>query len=144
MVSPMQEKTNDKHIEKAGSTDFNEETSQGTFTEQQQVALINAKLNVSRLPLRRPFSRKIALAAEDREESRADVFFAQNPLMGISLDRLAEMGTAFALEHGLEEFTSEFSKGACVAQDAEAFESLEILSEEDKVRFLILERWNCG
>ena len=53
--------------------------------------------------------------------------------MGISLERLAEMGASFAREHGLSEFTSEFSKGACVAQDPVVFESLEILDEEDKV-----------
>lgn len=61
------------------------------------------------------------------------ISLAQNPLMGISLERLAEMGASFAREHGLEEFEEEFSKGACVAQDPEMFESLEILSEEDKV-----------
>ena len=53
--------------------------------------------------------------------------------MGISLERLAEMGASFAREHGLEEFEQEFTKGACVAQDSDVFESLEILSEEDKV-----------
>lgn len=43
------------------------------------------------------------------------------------------MGAAFAKEKGLEEFTSEFEKGALISQAPEAFERLAQLSEEDKV-----------
>lgn len=46
------------------------------------------------------------------------------------------MGEAFAKAKGLEEYTSEFRKGALVAQDPAAFEALTELDEEDKVRSL--------
>ncbi|GAA6032039.1 hypothetical protein JCM8097_003399 [Rhodosporidiobolus ruineniae] len=67
-----------------------------------------------------------------------------NPLAGISLDRLEAMGRAFAREKGLEEYELEFAKGAQIAQDPLAFETLPLLSEEDKVaiRREVTHRWN--
>lgn len=47
------------------------------------------------------------------------------------------MGEAFAREYGLEEFIDEFSKGAVIAQNPEAFEGVAILDDADKVRFLL-------
>lgn len=44
-----------------------------------------------------------------------------------------EMGAAYAKDNGLESFVSEFEKGALVAQNPEAFESLDHLDESDKV-----------
>ncbi|GAA6013458.1 hypothetical protein JCM10207_008855 [Rhodosporidiobolus poonsookiae] len=56
----------------------------------------------------------------------------ENPLQGISHERLEAMGRAFAREKGLNEFEDEFAKGAQVAQDPLAFESLLLLDESDK------------
>ncbi|GAA5983984.1 hypothetical protein JCM11641_001416 [Rhodosporidiobolus odoratus] len=56
----------------------------------------------------------------------------ENPLQGISHDRLEAMGRAFAREKGLAEFETEFAKGAQIAQDPLAFEALTLLSEEDR------------
>ncbi|GJN94493.1 hypothetical protein Rhopal_007575-T1 [Rhodotorula paludigena] len=56
----------------------------------------------------------------------------ENPLQGISHDRLEAMGRAFAREKGLAEFEEEFAKGAQVAQDPLAFESLMLLNDEDR------------
>ncbi|KAK4703578.1 hypothetical protein P7C70_g2639, partial [Phenoliferia sp. Uapishka_3] len=68
----------------------------------------------------------------------------ENPLAGISRERLMGMGRAFAKEKGLEEYTEEFEKGALIAQDPLAFESLEILNEEDKrvLRREVTHRWH--
>ncbi|GAA5833127.1 hypothetical protein JCM3766R1_001406 [Sporobolomyces carnicolor] len=56
----------------------------------------------------------------------------ENPLSGISLDRLEAMGRAFAQEKGLAQYENEFAKGAQVAQDPLAFESLSLLDDEDR------------
>jgi len=56
----------------------------------------------------------------------------ENPLTGISHERLEAMGRAFAQEKGLGQYETEFAKGAQVAQDPLAFESLTMLSDEDK------------
>lgn len=42
------------------------------------------------------------------------------------------MGRAFAQEKGLGQYETEFAKGAQVAQDPLAFESLDMLNDEDK------------
>ncbi|BGO92527.1 hypothetical protein NBRC10512_000444 [Rhodotorula toruloides] len=67
-----------------------------------------------------------------------------NPLSGISLDRLEEMGRAFAREKGLGEYEVEFARGAQAAQDPLAFESLPLLSDEDKevLRRETTHRWS--
>lgn len=56
----------------------------------------------------------------------------ENPLSGISLERLEAMGRAFALEKGLGQYETEFAKGAQVAQDPLAFESINMLNDEDR------------
>jgi hypothetical protein len=59
-------------------------------------------------------------------------FHVQNPLAGISHERLQEMGRAFAKEKGLGEWEEEFARGAMVAQDALAFEDLPLLDDDDR------------
>jgi len=67
-----------------------------------------------------------------------------NPLTGIPRDQLMEDGANFAEERGLGHLKDLFSKAALVAQDPTAFESIDILSEEDKVvlRREITHRWS--
>jgi hypothetical protein len=48
------------------------------------------------------------------------------------LEEKIAMGRAFAQEKGLGQYETEFAKGAQVAQDPLAFESLEMLSDEDR------------
>ncbi|EKM53881.1 uncharacterized protein PHACADRAFT_145396 [Phanerochaete carnosa HHB-10118-sp] len=55
-----------------------------------------------------------------------------NPLDGIPHDQLMADAAKFALNHNLGHLTAEFQKGALVAQDPMAFESLPQLTEEDK------------
>ncbi|GAA5939644.1 hypothetical protein JCM3775_002076 [Rhodotorula graminis] len=68
----------------------------------------------------------------------------ENPLHGISLDRLEAMGRAFAREKGLQDYEEEFAKGAQVAQDPLAFESLTMLGEEDRnvLRREVTHKWH--
>ncbi|KDE07241.1 hypothetical protein MVLG_02462 [Microbotryum lychnidis-dioicae p1A1 Lamole] len=68
----------------------------------------------------------------------------ENPLAGISLDRLQAMGRAFAHEKGLGEYEEEFAKGAMVAQDPLAFESLPMLDDADKniLRREVTHKWD--
>lgn len=42
------------------------------------------------------------------------------------------MGRAFAVEKGLGEYADDFAKGAMVAQDPLAYESIEMLNDEDR------------
>ncbi|BGP51893.1 hypothetical protein JCM10450v2_007853 [Rhodotorula kratochvilovae] len=68
----------------------------------------------------------------------------ENPLQGISLERLDAMGRAFAREKGLGEFEDEFAKGAQVGQDPLAFESLTILDDADRnvLRREVTHKWD--
>ncbi|KPV73265.1 uncharacterized protein RHOBADRAFT_65418 [Rhodotorula graminis WP1] len=68
----------------------------------------------------------------------------ENPLQGISHERLEAMGRAFAREKGLGEYEEEFAKGAQVAQDPLAFESLTMLNDEDRnvLRREITHKWH--
>lgn len=67
-----------------------------------------------------------------------------NPLEGIPHEKLIANATRFAKEHGLEHLTEEFQKGALIAQDPPAFESLSQLTEADKqvLRREITHRWD--
>lgn len=67
-----------------------------------------------------------------------------NPLAGIPHDQLMADAATFARTHGLEHLTSEFQKGALVAQDPAAFETLHQLSDDDKAIFRreITHRWD--
>ncbi|TFY77670.1 hypothetical protein EWM64_g6345 [Hericium alpestre] len=58
-----------------------------------------------------------------------------NPLAGISQEQLLADAEEFAKSHDMAHLTDEFRKGALVAQDPLAFESINILTEEDKNYF---------
>ncbi|KAF5370870.1 hypothetical protein D9758_002077 [Tetrapyrgos nigripes] len=67
-----------------------------------------------------------------------------NPLAGLSHEQLMDDGKQFAESHGLSDLTLEFQKGALVAQDPLAFESLPLLDEDDKnaLRREITHKWD--
>lgn len=56
----------------------------------------------------------------------------KNPLAGLTKEELMENVEAFAREKDLEHILDDLKKGALVAQDPKAFESLGELSEEEK------------
>jgi hypothetical protein len=58
-----------------------------------------------------------------------------NPLAGLTRDQVVADAEAFANTHGLDHLVEEFKKGALVAQDPLGFDSLPLLSEEDKAIF---------
>jgi len=66
-----------------------------------------------------------------------------NALLGISKANLFEHVQAFTQEHGLEEYTDVFQRGALVAQAPLAFDGMAELSEEDKVglRYELDHKW---
>ncbi|PCH43889.1 hypothetical protein WOLCODRAFT_26276 [Wolfiporia cocos MD-104 SS10] len=66
-----------------------------------------------------------------------------NPLEGIPHEQLMADAAAFAKHQGLGHLTEVFKKGALVAQDPLAFESLTYLSEEDKevLRREVTHKW---
>ena len=67
-----------------------------------------------------------------------------NPLAGRSREQLMAEGETFANKFGMEDLTEEFQKGAVLAQDPSAFESLSILSKEDKdsLRMEVEHKWS--
>lgn len=67
-----------------------------------------------------------------------------NPLAGIPHEQLMADAEAFAKRHGLGHLSEVFKKGALVAQDPLAFESLSQLSEEDKIclRREVTHKWD--
>lgn len=67
-----------------------------------------------------------------------------NPLAGVSHEQLMADATIFASTHGLAEYTETIQKGALVAQDPTAFESLPLLTENDRValRREITHKWD--
>ena len=67
-----------------------------------------------------------------------------NPLSGIPHDQLMADAAQFAEDHGLGHLKEEFQKGALVAQDPAAFESLPLLDDEDRnvLRREMTHRWS--
>lgn len=67
-----------------------------------------------------------------------------HPLANYSHEQLIEMGADYARNHGMEDLQEEFSKGAMLAQDATAFETLPLLTEEDKtaLRREVTHKWS--
>lgn len=67
-----------------------------------------------------------------------------NPLSGLTHDELMADGKRFALEHGLEDFVLEFQKGALVAQDPTAYETLPVLDDDDRniLRREVTHKWD--
>lgn len=66
-----------------------------------------------------------------------------NPLIGFTDEELLAQGEQFAKQHGLGHLTDAFSKGAVVAKDPMAFESLTILDQHEKetLRMEITHKW---
>lgn len=67
-----------------------------------------------------------------------------NPLEGIPHEKLMANAARFARAHGMEHLTEDFQKGALVAQDPAAFESLTQLNEDDKnlLRRELTHKWD--
>lgn len=67
-----------------------------------------------------------------------------NPLEGIPQEKLMANAARFARKHDMEYLIEDFQKGALVAQDPPAFESLSQLNEDDKIllRREITHRWD--
>ena len=67
-----------------------------------------------------------------------------NPLAGVSHEQLMADAAIFAGTHDLAEYTETIQKGALVAQDPAAFESLPLLTEEDRIalRREITHKWD--
>jgi hypothetical protein len=66
-----------------------------------------------------------------------------NPLTGFTHDELSIQGEQFVKRYELSHLTEVFSKGAIIAQDPTAFESLSILTQEDKaaLRMELTHKW---
>ncbi|KDQ21959.1 hypothetical protein BOTBODRAFT_26364 [Botryobasidium botryosum FD-172 SS1] len=71
------------------------------------------------------------ISAEHSVDVDEDAVLA-NPLAGIPREQLLRDAEAFARERGLEDHVDVFRKGALVAQDPLAFDSLPELNEEEK------------
>ena len=67
-----------------------------------------------------------------------------NPLAGISHEQLMADAAEYAQTHGLAEYTETMQKGALVAQDPTLFESLPMLTDEDRrvLRREITHKWD--
>ncbi|KAI5856005.1 hypothetical protein BZA05DRAFT_442672 [Tricharina praecox] len=79
----------------------------------------------------------------EEEISRLNARLA-NPLAGMSLEQLQEMGAKYARENGMEEYEMEFRKGAMLAQDRDAFETIPLLTDEERdiLRREVTHRWS--
>lgn len=66
-----------------------------------------------------------------------------NPLKGISRKQMLRDVDEFAQQHDLNDIVPELQKGALIAQDPASFESIDLLTEEDKVflREEITHKW---
>ena len=77
------------------------------------------------------------------DDAAANVKLA-NPLAGIPHEQLMADAAKFAKEHNLGHLEEDFKKGALVAQDPTLFETLPLLTEEDKavLRRELTHRWD--
>lgn len=68
----------------------------------------------------------------------------KNPLAGLTHAQLIADGESFAKSHDLGHLTELFQKGALVAQNPLAFETLPLLTDEDKevLRREVTHRWD--
>lgn len=75
--------------------------------------------------------------------SRSNRCRIQNPLLGISKDRLYRDVEVFAESHGLTDITTIMQKGALAAQNPRAIEQMPEFDEDDRVilRKEITNRW---
>ncbi|KAI1791312.1 MFS sugar transporter [Ganoderma leucocontextum] len=91
---------------------------------------------------------KQAASEYDKEVTHIDNTAANvklaNPLAGIPHEQLMADAAKFAKDHNLGHLEEEFKKGALVAQDPTLFESLPLLTEEDKaaLRRELTHRWD--
>ena len=69
---------------------------------------------------------------------------SSNPLAPVSQEQLLEDAENFAKTHGLLEYVDVIKKGALVAQDPTLFESLPMLTDEDRrvLRREITHKWD--
>ncbi|KAG0128877.1 transporter-domain-containing protein [Tuber indicum] len=67
-----------------------------------------------------------------------------HPLSGIPHEELMEMGASYARENGMEDLQDEFRKGALLAQNPEAFDTLPLLTDDDKyyLRREVTHKWS--
>lgn len=67
-----------------------------------------------------------------------------NPLSGYTHNELMVMGATYARDHGMPDLEEDFKKGALIAQDPAAFETLPLLSDADKdiLRREITHKWS--
>ncbi|KAM5545339.1 hypothetical protein V8D89_000952 [Ganoderma adspersum] len=75
--------------------------------------------------------RAASISSERKSSENLNAKLA-NPLAGISHEQLMADAAEFAQTHGLVQYTEALQKGALVAQDPPAFESLPLLTEEDR------------
>ena len=78
------------------------------------------------------FIEQRAASTSERKSSENLNAKLANPLAGISHEQLMADAAEFAQTHGLVEYKEALQKGAIVAQDPPAFESLPLLTEEDR------------
>ena len=67
-----------------------------------------------------------------------------NPLADCSHAELQEMGARYAQEHDLGQFADDFRKGAMLAQDPLAFETVPLLTDVERLilRWEVTHRWH--
>jgi len=67
-----------------------------------------------------------------------------NPLAGKTLEELQEMGARYARDNGMQEYEMEFRKGAMLAQDRDAFETVPLLTDGEReiLRREVTHRWS--
>ena len=87
-------------------------------------------------------SRSSGVVSEKLETSTTKL--VKSPLDGILQEDLLLAAKRFAEEHGLAEYKEVIMKGALVAQDPAAFESLSELSEDEKIllRREVTHKWD--
>ncbi|CUS09539.1 unnamed protein product [Tuber aestivum] len=67
-----------------------------------------------------------------------------HPLSGIPHEELMEMGASYARENEMEDLQDEFRKGALLAQNPQAFDTLPLLTDDDKyyLRREVTHKWS--
>jgi len=86
---------------------------------------------------------RVSMTEEERNLANINAKLA-NPLAGYNHAELQEMGASYARKYGLDEYAEEFSKGAMLAQDPQAFETIPLLTDDDRniLRREVSHRWS--
>ncbi|KAF2227551.1 hypothetical protein BDZ85DRAFT_254492 [Elsinoe ampelina] len=89
-----------------------------------------------------PEPRKMSVVEEINLNKNLDGKVA-NPLAGLTREQLFDDVTKFAHDKGIREHTELIQRGALIAQDPSLYETLDVLSEEEKdaLRFEQAHRW---